>query len=94
MVGRGPGPLRQRTPPDPDLQVMRVPVTDLRPQRDLSPQHVLLVRIAGHHPPDVQVVQVQPTGVTAVVHPVVVPHSHIDVEGPVLRDHHLVLGLG
>jgi hypothetical protein len=90
---RGPNAFGKGTRPDPNLHMVDVLVAQLTPQADLSPQNILLVLVALHHASDVLVVQIEPGLVIAVGHSQIVTHSHIEVEGTVLRDDNLVFGL-
>lgn len=92
-VLRVPHSLSKRTRPNPYFHVVRVPLVDLAPQANLSPQHILLVLVIGNVSGNVLIMQVKPCNVIPVIHTKIVSHSHVQVKRSIIRDDNWVFGL-
>lgn len=82
----GPSPLGEGTSPDPYLHVMHVFVAQFAPETHLRAKYFVLVIVVLDESADVLVVEVHPSLVVPVGDSEVVSHTHVEVEGAVLRD--------
>lgn len=89
-----PEPLSQRTRPDPDLNVMCVVVGYFAPETGLGAQHILLILVVLDGFLEVAAVELHPGDEATIPHPEIVAHSHIQVVGAVVGDHHFAVGVG